>query len=224
MLQIRYLNFRYQSGDFSLSVADLLVEKGEKVAVIGPSGSGKTTLLNLVSGILIPQNGNVSIDGKDINLLSDSMRRDYRISNIGYIFQDFGLIEYLDVQDNILHPFRITHALKLTHDARNRAEQLAVMTGVRKHFGRHPGKLSQGEQQRVAICRALLTKPKLLLADEPTGNLDPDNKVHIIELLFHAVEDNDATLLAVTHDKDLLPRFDRVVNFQDFLQKEPDYA
>lgn len=193
------------------------VRKGEKVAVIGPSGSGKTTLLNLVAGILTPDEGTVTIDGQEISARGDKLRRDYRISNIGFIFQDFGLIDYLDVRDNIIHPYRITKALKLNGDVKNRARLLADQIGVGNKLKRHPADLSHGERQRVAICRALLSKPKLILADEATGNLDPDNKIHILELLFHAVQEHGATILAVTHDQELLPHFDRVINFREFL-------
>jgi putative ABC transport system ATP-binding protein len=217
MLQLTDIHFSYRAGGFRLHIPRLLVSAGEKVAVIGPSGSGKTTLLNLVAGILRPAQGTVIIDGREISAKSDRARRDYRISNIGFIFQDFGLIDYLDVRDNILHPYRITAALKLNGEVKDRAQLLAEQLGVGTKLGRHPDDLSHGERQRVAICRALLPKPKLILADEATGNLDPENKIHIIEQLFQAVQKHDATLLAVTHDQELLHHFDRVINFRDFL-------
>jgi putative ABC transport system ATP-binding protein len=217
MLQLTDIHFSYRAGGFRLHIPRLLVSAGEKVAVIGPSGSGKTTLLNLVAGILRPKKGTVIIDGREISAKSDRARRDYRISNIGFIFQDFGLIDYLDVRDNILHPYRITAALKLNGEVKDRAQLLAEQLGIGTKLGRHPDDLSHGERQRVAICRALLPEPKLILADEATGNLDPENKIHIIEQLFQAVQKHDATLLAVTHDQELLHHFDRVINFRDFL-------
>ena len=220
MIQLTDINFRYPSGEFHLSIPNLSVTAGKKVAVIGPSGSGKTTLLNLVAGILIPGKGSVSIDNVEISSQSDKTRRDFRISNIGFIFQDFGLLDYLDVRDNILHPYRITGALKLSSDVRKRAHRFAEQMGIADKLNRHPTDLSQGERQRVAICRALLPGPKLILADEATGNLDPKNKVHILELLFENVDKHNATLLAVTHDQELLPHFDNVVNFNDFVQTE----
>ena len=216
MIQITDIDFRYPSGDFHLHIPELAVASGEKVAVIGPSGSGKTTLLNLLAGILTPNIGSVSIDESPVSTYSDSDRRNFRITNIGFIFQDFGLLDYLDVRDNILHPYRITGALKLNGDVRSKADLLAEQMGIADKFNRHPTDLSHGERQRVAICRALLPGPKLILADEATGNLDPKNKVHILELLFENVDKHDATLLAVTHDQELLPHFDRVVNFLDF--------
>jgi putative ABC transport system ATP-binding protein len=132
------------------------------------------------------------------------------------VFQDFELLDYLNVMDNILHPYRITGALTLDKAVRERAGILAQEMGIGDKLKRPANDLSQGEKQRAAICRALLPQPKLLLADEATGNLDPDNKTRILDLLFQSVADHDATLLAVTHDYDLLKRFDRVIDFKDF--------
>jgi putative ABC transport system ATP-binding protein len=216
LVAIEDLVFSYPEGDFRLAVPELTVAEGEKVAVIGPSGSGKTTLLNLVAGILSPARGTVGVGGVEVSGLSDGRRRDFRITSVGFVFQDFELLDYLSVQDNILHPYRITGALRLSGEVRERALKLAGDMGIERHFHRHPGNLSQGEKQRAAICRALLPRPKLILADEATGNLDPRNKTHILDLLFDSVQEHGATLLAVTHDHELLPRFDRVVDFADF--------
>ena len=219
MITIRSLEFRYPGTDFLLRIPDFRLGTQEKVAVIGPSGSGKTTLLNLVAGILVPEQGTVQCGGSDISALSDAARRDFRISRIGFVFQDFELLEYLNVLDNVLHPYRITGALKLTRAVRERAGDLLQQMGLGDKLGRGVERLSQGEKQRVAICRALLPSPQLVLADEATGNLDPRNKGHILDLLFEAVEAHGASLLAVTHDHELLPRFDRTVDFNDFLDK-----
>lgn len=216
MINIQSLDFRYPGGDFHLSIADFKIAQGEKVAVIGPSGSGKTTLLNLIAGIIHPKIGSIQVGDVQVDQLNDAQRRRFRISNIGFVFQDFELLEYLSVLDNILHPYRISKALKLDHSVRQRATQLAEQMAIADKLKRSVGNLSQGERQRVAICRAMLTNPDLILADEATGNLDPKNKTHILELLFKSVKDNKATLLAVTHDHELLPRFDRVVDFQEF--------
>jgi len=199
MINIRSLEFGYPNSDFRLSIPDFTVERSEKVAVIGPSGSGKTTLLNLIAGIYT--------------------RRDFRVTKIGFVFQDFELLDYLNVLDNVLHPYRITSALKLDSDVRARALALTQAMGIGDKLRRSPDELSQGEKQRAAICRALLPHPKLILADEATGNLDPDNKTLILDLLFQSVEDHNATLLAVTHDYELLKRFDRVIDFRDFRLK-----
>jgi putative ABC transport system ATP-binding protein len=216
MINVQSLDFRYPSGDFCLSIADFTVAQGEKLAVIGPSGSGKTTLLNLIAGIIHPNSGSIQVGDVQVDQLNDAQRRRFRISNIGFVFQDFELLEYLSVLDNILHPFRISKALKLDQSVRQRATQLAEKMAIADKLKRSVSYLSQGERQRVAICRAMLTNPDLILADEATGNLDPKNKTHILELLFKSVEDNKATLLAVTHDHELLPHFDRVVDFQEF--------
>ena len=220
MIQIESLKFQYHDNGFHLSVPHFAIGAGEKVAVVGPSGSGKTTLLNLLAGILTPMAGSIQVGETSVSDLNDAGRRDFRIRNIGFVFQDFELLDYLSILDNILHPYRITSALKLTGEVCQRAIFLAEQMGVAGHLKKHPGKLSQGEKQRVAICRALLPQPRLILADEATGNLDPDNKTLILDLLFNAVSDHDATLLAVTHDHELLKRFDRVVDFQEFQNKE----
>ena len=197
-------------------IPDFQVSGGQKVAVIGPSGSGKTTLLNLIAGIFAPVSGAVQVGDIKVSELNDAARRDFRISNIGFVFQDFELLDYLNVFDNILHPYRISGALKLDRAVKQRAAVLAEEMDIGDKLRRRAEDLSQGEKQRAAICRALLTQPRLILADEATGNLDPDNKLRILDLLFSAVEEHEATLLAVTHDHELLKRFDRVVDFRDF--------
>ena len=216
MIEIDSLEFAYPDAGFQLRIPEFSIAAGEKVAVIGPSGSGKTTLLNLVAGILVPRQGRVQCAGTEVGVLADTARRDFRISTIGFVFQDFELLDYLNVLDNILHPYRITRALKLTAEVRDRAAGLAEQLGIGDKLKRDVEHLSQGEKQRVAICRALLPGPQLVLADEATGNLDPRNKGHILELLFETVAAHEATLLAVTHDHELLPQFDRIVDFNDF--------
>ncbi len=216
MIAIDSLDFSYPGGDFRLRIADLRVQRGEKLAVIGPSGSGKTTLLNLVSGIVTPREGTIQVDEVAVDELQDAARRAFRITSIGFVFQDFALLDYLNVSDNILHPYRISPALQLTDTVRNRAGELARELGIEDKLNRFPDALSHGEKQRAAICRALLPEPRVILADEATGNLDPENKIRILDLLFRGVENRDATLLAVTHDHELLDRFDRVIDFRDF--------
>jgi len=216
MIAIRDLEFEYLRGEFCLRIGELVIADGRKVALIGPSGSGKTTFLNLVSGIALPRSGSVSVDGQEVSALDDAARRAFRITNIGFVFQDFELLEYLSVLDNILHPYRINRALRLTPDVRARARSLAGNTGLANLLGRKPDQLSHGEKQRVAICRALLAGPRLILADEPTGNLDPANKDRILDLLIRHAQQVKATLLIVTHDLSLLERFDEVIDFRQF--------
>lgn len=216
MIELADIEFAYRRSGFALRVPSLQVAAGECVAVIGPSGSGKTTLLNLIAGIALPRRGRVRVGDTEVSALSDAARRAFRIRRIGFVFQDFGLIDYLTARDNILHPYRITDALTLDAEVRARAEALAAATGIAGRLGHRPGALSQGEKQRVAICRALLTRPALVLADEATGNLDPETKGAILDLLLERARGDGATVLAVTHDHDLLPRFDRVVDFRSF--------
>ena len=216
MIAVSDLHFQYSNGDFSLSIASLGIEKSQSTAFIGPSGTGKTTLLNLIAGIMTPNWGMIDIDGIDVCRLSDRDRRRFRITTIGFVFQDFELLDYLSVLDNILHPFRITDALELNPAVKARAAELAEAMGIGDKLKRRATDLSQGEKQRTAICRALLPQPKLILADEATGNLDPENKIKILDLLFSAMEAYDTTLLAVTHDHELLDRFDLVIDFNDF--------
>lgn len=216
MIRIENLQYAYPRGEFALSLPALSVGEGERVAVVGPSGCGKSTLLNLIAGVLTPDKGAIEIGDVTITSLSDRKRRAYRAGSVGFVFQDFGLLDYLSAEDNALHPFRISSTLKLTGEVRKRLAALAEKLGIAGKLASRPGDLSHGERQRVAICRALLPSPKLILADEATGNLDPANKRTILELLFSAAAETNAPLIAVTHDHDLLPMFDRTIDFRDF--------
>lgn len=216
MIKIRELYFEYPGSDFKFSISKLDIKGGAKVAVIGPSGYGKTTFLNLLSGISTPVKGEIEVDSEDIGSLSDSERRSFRISKIGFVFQNFELVEYLTILDNILLPYRINPSLTLTGEVRSRARALSEKMGLSDKLKRNVTKLSQGEMQRVAICRALLTKPRLLLADEPTGNLDPTNKELTIQTLFDYAERHESTLVMVTHDHSLLSGFDSVIDLESY--------
>ena len=221
MIEISDLLFSYPRGTFSLRVPELGVETGERVAVIGPSGSGKTTLLNLIAGISTPREGSVRTGGVEVSSLGETDRRDFRIRHIGLVFQGFELLEHLDVLDNVLLPYRINDALRLDGEARERARRVAARVGLADKLRRNVGQLSQGERQRAALCRALCTEPGVVLADEPTGNLDPANKGLVLDLLLDSVAATGSTLVAVTHDHDLLGSFDRVVDFKDFYEPGP---
>ena len=214
MIRIADLEFRYPQGDFELSIPSLLVEGGERVGVIGASGSGKTTLLHLIAGITSPTAGSIETGGTALARLDDADRRAFRIRRIGLVFQEFELLEYLDVLDNILLPYRIGSALRLDGAVRDRAAALARRVGLADELRRPSTQLSQGEKQRVAVCRALIAEPDLLLADEPTGNLDPANKNRVLDILVDYAEEHGATLVTVTHDHDLLGRFGRVIDFK----------
>ena len=216
MIRITGLRFRYHGSDFRLHVPDLEIARGASVAFTGPSGSGKTTLVNLIAGIRTPGDGRVIVDGVNVHALGDAARRRFRIRNLGLVFQEFELIEYLDVLDNILLPYRIGSELNLDPSIRKRAVELAETVEIGDKLRRYVRRLSHGERQRVALCRALLARPGLVLADEPTGNLDPVNKLHVLDLLFDCAREADATLVVITHDHDLLDRFDRVLDFKQF--------
>ena len=216
MIAVENLDFRYGQGDFRLRVPELVIDEGAKVALVGPSGSGKTTLLNLMAGIRLPLAGRVVTHEIEVSSLRDAARRDFRIRHIGLVFQEFELLDHLTVLDNILLAYRINAALKLDRLVRERAALLAQEVGIGDKLHRYVRHLSQGERQRVAVCRALLPEPPLLLCDEPTGNLDPANKEHVLDILVAYAEKTGATMVAVTHDHMILPRFDTVVDFSQF--------
>jgi putative ABC transport system ATP-binding protein len=222
MIRVRDLLFRYSGTPFCLAVPQWDVAAGEQVAIVGPSGSGKTTLLHLLAGILTPQQGRIEMDGQDLCPLSDAARRNFRATQVGLVFQRFELIEYLTVAGNILLPYSINLTLRLDATVRQRLLVLAQRTGIEHLLRRPVQRLSQGEQQRVAICRALITQPRWILADEPTGNLDPENKRTIVELLQQQATESGATLIMVTHDVSSVAQFPRQVDFRDWCQTSVD--
>ena len=216
MIALKDVEFSYPHSSFCLRVPEMIISQGATVALIGPSGSGKTTILNLIAGVLVPGSGLISTNEVQLSKLSDNARRAFRIQNIGLVFQEFELIEHLNVLDNILLPCRITPAIRLQQAHRERAAELAREVGLADKLRRYVRQLSQGERQRVALCRALLLEPPLLLCDEPTGNLDPINKLHVLDVLFDYVRRHDTTLLTVTHDHELLSRFDETIDCKQF--------
>ena len=215
MIEVDHVTFGYRVGGFRIAIPKLRVEAGEKVAVIGPSGCGKTTLLHLLAGVLVPSAGRIAVGGTDVSALSREDRQDYRALRMGMVFQEFELLAYLDVIDNVLLPYRISPVLTLDGEARERAKALVQEVGLDGKQRRYPRHLSQGERQRVAVCRALVTRPAILLGDEPTGNLDPDNRDHILDTLWRYSDETEAPLVVVTHDHELLGRFDRMIDVRD---------
>ena len=215
LISVDQLQFDYPVGDFQLGVERLGIGAQEHVALTGPSGCGKTTLLNLLSGILVPGQGKIDVDGTVISALSQEDRQDFRALRMGLVFQEFELLEYLTVLDNILLPFRLNPILQLTQEADQRARQFCEEVGLADKIKRYPGHLSQGERQRVAVCRALVTQPVVIFGDEPTGNLDPANRDHVIDILFEYSEKSGAPLVIVTHDHELLDRFDRTIDVRE---------
>jgi putative ABC transport system ATP-binding protein len=221
VIELRDLEFRYDQSSFALQIGQLRLEAAEHAALIGPSGCGKTTLLNILAGVVIPHAGSVQVADEAVAQLADARRRDFRIRKIGLVFQNFELLDYLNVRDNILLPLRVGRGLAVTAALRQRAEALAERLAIADKLDRHPQQLSQGERQRVAVSRALLLQPSVILADEPTGNLDPANKFAVLDLLLDYARESGATLLTVTHDRELLDRFDRVVNFSELNNWRP---
>ena len=221
MIEFADVRFAYPHSEFELCVPEWRVAAEEKVAVIGPSGSGKTTLLYLAAGIVRPLSGTVRVDGHEISRQADAERRSFRIRKIGLVFQEFELLEYLTVRDNILLPYRINPALQLDRAVAQRVATVAESVGLGETLDRHPSRLSHGERQRMALSRALITQPRLILADEPTGNLDPRTSRTIVSLLLEQAEKTQATVLMVTHDHSLLGRFDRVLDLEQLVWRQP---
>jgi len=216
MIEVLDLAFRYRDGDFHLAVPRLRVEPGESVAIVGASGSGKSTLLALIAGILQPDSGRITVGQTEVSALADGARRDFRLHRLGLVFQEFELLDHLDVRDNVLLPCRLSAELSVTSELEERAAQLVDEVGLGDKLRRNVRRLSQGERQRVALARGMLLEPPVLLCDEPTGNLDPATTRDVLAMLLERVSARGTTLLVVTHDHDVLPSFGRVLDMKEF--------
>lgn len=190
---------------------DLTIETGEFVAIWGPSGSGKSTLCNLIGLLDSPTSGVVWLQGQDVSQLSDDTRSAWRNTCIGFIFQHFNLIPVLSALENVMLPLQIQGR----DAAKAKAMQRLTALGLAEHMARRPHKLSGGQQQRIAIARALIMDPVLVIADEPTANLDSDTARQIIDLLRHLNRQSGTTFLFSTHDQRLLARVDRQILLRD---------
>ena len=213
LLSLNNITKTYRSGAQQVrAVVDvsLAVDAGEFVAVAGPSGCGKTTLMMIAGGLLTPDSGTVAVAGENPYAVSADQRARLRAANIGFVFQQFHLVPYLSVLDNVLSAAMAT---KLP-DARQRADELIVRFGLQHRAHHVPGELSTGERQRTALARSLLNRPKLILADEPTGNLDRENAEKVLKHLTEFAEQGGAVLL-VTHDADALKFAQRVERMHD---------
>jgi putative ABC transport system ATP-binding protein len=188
------------------------VASKEFVAIMGPSGSGKSTLLGLIAGLDAPTSGSISIDGMEITKLREDELAQLRGRKLGFVFQSYHLIPTLTAFENVLLPMEFNG---ITNGAGKRAEYLLESVGLAARRSHYPAQLSGGEQQRVALARAFMMKPSVLLADEPTGNLDTENGRHILELLIHLNKQEGTTLVLVTHDELLASHADRRINLRD---------
>ncbi len=189
------------------------IEKGESLSITGPSGSGKSTLLSLLSGLDIPTEGSVIIDGVHVKNLSEKKLATFRSKKIGIVFQQFHLMPHLTALENVSLPLEISRKGSALDEAKNILDGV----GLGDRINHLPHELSGGEKQRVAIARALVTKPKILLADEPSGNLDSETGDKVMDLLFKICESNSISLILITHDKDLASKCDLTLNLKDGL-------
>jgi putative ABC transport system ATP-binding protein len=214
MLQARQLSKEYQSGDHRLAVlrdVSFTIPDGAFVAIVGPSGSGKTTLLGLLAGLDVPTHGSVLLDGEDLTRLSEDRRAQLRGAKVGFVFQSFQLIPTLTALENVQVPLE----LRGDAGAPARARELLARVGLGDRVHHFPNQLSGGEQQRVAIARAFSNAPRLLFADEPTGNLDSETGARIVELLETLNREARTTIVLVTHDLALARRAQRIIRLAD---------
>ena len=214
MIELRGVSKTVQSGDHPLTILhplDYTIASGEFVAIVGPSGSGKSTLLGLLAGLDAPTTGQIVIDGVDITRLTEDALARLRGDTIGFVFQFFHLVPSLTALENVLIPMEIAGR----RDATARAHRLVAEVGLSDRAHHYPSQLSGGEQQRVAIARALANDPPIVLADEPTGNLDSTTGRHIMELLLDVRRARRSTLVLVTHDAELASLADRKLVLRD---------
>ncbi len=217
ILKTKNLHKKYAEGTsmevHALRGVDIEIKKGEMVAIMGPSGCGKTTLLNLLGGIDQPTEGTIYINNQDINQLTDIEVTEFRLHNIGYIFQLFNLFEFLSALDNTVLPLLLTDITKL--EAEEEAKMMLRQMGLGDKIFHLPNELSGGEQQRVAVARALINKPDVIFADEPSGNLDTASSKSLHELFFTLREQFQQTFVIVTHNQELANMADRKLEMKD---------
>lgn len=214
LLEIKQICKTYGSGDTAVQAlknVSFSVQKGEYVAIVGESGSGKSTLLNMIGALDTPTSGKVLIDGKDTFSMTENKLTVFRRRNIGFIFQAFNLIPELTVEQNIIFPMLLDYQ----KPDRQYLEELLAVLNLRERRGHLPSQLSGGQQQRVAIGRALITRPSLILADEPTGNLDTQNSREVIALLKSTSKKYEQTIIMITHNRTIAQTADRVLQVSD---------
>ncbi len=203
---------QYRSGGRDLTVlseVNLAVDPGEFIAIVGPSGSGKTTLLGLLAGLDLPSTGRIVVEDRDLASLTEDERAEFRIRRLGFVFQTFHLLPTLTARENVLVPLEIRGAPR--GERESRARELLVRVGLEDRAHHYPAQLSGGEKQRVALARAFANDPAILLADEPTGNLDEETGGEVVDLIERLNREMGTTLVLVTHDPALAGRADRIV-------------
>lgn len=214
LIKTEKLNKTYGKGDSAVVAVndiDLSIKKGQFTAIVGTSGSGKSTLMHLLGGVDDPTSGKVFIEGEDIFKLKDEKRSILRRRKIGFIFQEYNLIPILTVEENIVMPV-LLDGNKVNKDEVDELLERLGLVDRRNHL---PSQLSGGQQQRVAIGRAIINRPSIILADEPTGNLDKRNSEEVINMMFEAVRDRNETLVIVTHEMDIAAMADRIIHLED---------
>ncbi|MGK0239569.1 MAG: ABC transporter ATP-binding protein [Verrucomicrobiia bacterium] len=214
ILELTQVTKTFNSADRTLEVlkeASFVAKQGESIAIVGPSGSGKTTLLGICAGLDSPSSGDVRIDNESLSAMSEDDRADVRNRLVGFVFQNFQLLPTLTALENVQVPLE----LRGEKSSESIAKDLLKKVGLEERMDHYPVQLSGGEQQRVAIARAFINRPKILFADEPTGNLDADTSASIVDLLFELNRESGTTLVLVTHDLDLARKTDRIfrINF-----------
>jgi len=197
----------------ALDSVDLQIDKGEFTAIVGPSGSGKTTLLNIIGGLDKPTGGHILIDGHDISRLSENDMIDFRLKNIGFVFQAYNLIPVLSAYENT--EFIMLLQNKPEAERKERVTKLLTEVGLAKQINKRPAQLSGGQQQRVAVARALASKPKFVLADEPTANLDGKSTAQLLDIMKRLNEDEGVTFIFSTHDQRVIDRAKRIITLDD---------
>jgi putative ABC transport system ATP-binding protein len=211
-IAVSNLHFAYPDSPFRLRVKDLRVPEGGAMVLLGPSGAGKTTLLRLMSGLLLPEQGRVCLGEGDLVTMPEAARRAFRLEKVGLIFQDFALLDYLTVAENILLP----QTFRSSGEERASGRELAERLEIDQHWDKLAGRLSQGERQRVAVARALVHRPRFVFADEPTASLDVGRRETVMNLLLEYTAASGASLVMITHDVDLVPRFSNQVRVDEF--------
>lgn len=218
VLQIENLGFSYPRGPEVLRIPSFQILKGEKVFLHGPSGSGKTSLLGLVSGVLTPTQGSISLLGQNISTLSASKRDRFRADHLGIIFQQFNLVPYLNVVENVVLATEVSAVKKKRLEGKSdaaEAHRLLDALGLAHSKKKSVLELSVGQQQRVAVARALIGRPELIIADEPTSALDAELRTDFLKLLFNQVKEANCSLIFVSHDRSLSSDFDRSVSLAE---------